>query len=236
MTWFIALGGPKPDLEDWEDCLRAPFDPNVRVVHLPDGKGGTTATYVLNAPEFASCAEASEVREIAIPLIRRLNSLVAVHMGSDPVRLSAVLQQQPDGTYRSHTFGELNTTLGRIKMKATGTLSGGKPAPPQPSLVQRALTSKHSEFLDALEHYSRANNWHDLYKVFEAISEYVSGRQRIPRSLGVASREVSDFYKSAQIARHHKYRGEPPTHLFSLTEGRQFIAFLLRACMDKESK
>lgn len=232
MTWGVALEGHEFDLEDWKDCLCAPFDPSVQVVDLPDSSGATTKTYLLSSTEFAPCTEAREVREIAIPLIRKLNALLAVHRGSDTVRLSAVVQQRSDGSYHRFGFAELSATLRGIRLRATGTLSGGKPLPPQPSFVQKALTTKQTDLLAALEHYSRADNWYDLYKAFEAIEDHVGHRSQIS-TLGVSGRAVSDFGMSAEIARHHKPSGKPK-RVLTFAEGRQFVAFLLRACLAQE--
>lgn len=228
MQWAVKLEGHEFDLDDWKTSLRPPFDPTVEIADLPDSTDGTTKAYLLKARAFGPCTTKAEVRELAIPLMRSLNALAAIHNGTRPLRFNTIVEVLPDGTFRRHLLMQARGGSIRVHGRAAFTI-GGTPLPPQESFVQRAHVAAVGNVRAALEHFERADNWHDLYKAFEAIEDHVGGRDNL-RALGVTRRDITDFAMSAQLARHHRPNGVP-SRVFTLSEGRGFVSKLIRTCL-----
>jgi hypothetical protein len=221
--WAVELVGRELDLGDWKQSLLPPFEPYVEVVDLPIRKG-----YLLNSTKFLPCREAREVRECAIPIIRILDGLMQAYKNTGKVTSGAIVEATADGSYRRHVFAEVNITEDDDRVSATGVLSGSVPQPAKPSFAQTGLGLAKNQLEAALDYYSRADNWYDLYKAFEALENHVGGKQKI-KSLGVIKRNVDDFAMSAQQVRHHESKHKP-SRVFNLREGRQFVASIIRAC------
>jgi hypothetical protein len=174
------------------------------------------------------CKASNEVRDTAIPLVRILNALMAVHNQTKTVEFSIVVEQQSDGNFKRHFYMKAEAGEYRIRGSAVGLSIGGAARQPKKTFVQDALGLASGNLLEALEHFSRADNWHDLYKAFEAITAHWGGRPAI-QAHGFSRRDIDDFAMSAQPARHHKATSTP-SHILSLAEGQQFVRKLLRAC------
>lgn len=228
MKWAVKLDGHDFDLKDWKAFLPAPFDPHVEMVDLPDATGGTTKAYLLKARGFDPCTTTQEVREVAIPMMRILNALAAVYSGTSLVRFDTVVQVMPDGTFRRHLSIQASGGMMRMRGSAVVVATGSRSFTPQETFVQKANTAATGDLRAALEHFERADNWHDLYKAFEAIEDHVGDRDKM-RMLGVTRRDINDFALSAQLARHHRPNGVP-SRVLTLSEGREFVAKLIRAC------
>jgi hypothetical protein len=233
--WAVALEGDKFDLEDWLETLKAPFDPAVATVMLSSGE--TEKTYILRSRQFEGCSDASEVREIVIPLIRHLNALMAVYCDARPVRNGAIVQEMEDGSFRRHIFAEMSAIeiRSKIHVHAVGMVLGGRPPPPpSASSVQAALASASENMLSGLEHYSRADNWHDLFKAFEALEHECGGEhglKKAARSYGVSDDELKAFGRAADRVRHHQSNAKGPG--MSLPEGRRLVGRLFKHLLNK---
>ena len=226
---MVRIIGHDFDLSDWQDNLKAPFDPSVEVVQLPGENGNLIDAYLLTSLQFSSCSVHGEVRELAIPLVRQLNGLMAAFCGSSEVQFSEVIRRQPDGTLqRNYT---LIVQPGRYRMRGSAvqlTVSGQIQQPTR-SAAQNAMANIGNNLATALEHFNRADNWHDLYKAFEAIEDHVGGRDAMA-NFGVTRSEINNFAASAQLIRHHNSTARPRIRL-NFDEGRQFVARLIRACL-----
>jgi hypothetical protein len=130
--WGAVVLGKPPDLEDWANVLKEPFDPWVEM-------HGTKT--VLRSASLDELGSASEVRDRPIAQIERLNGAMALSQGSRPLRFGGVIQFTPDGRLHETIFAEMAALeLRGNKLNATVTVTGpGKPAPPPPqaSEVQR---------------------------------------------------------------------------------------------------
>lgn len=229
MTWMVRITGHRHDLMDWREALKLPFDPSIEVVELPEGDNRVEEAYLVNWSQFQQCADANEVREISVPLIRQLNGLMAALSQTRPVEFNEVVHRQTDGKLLRHRFIVAETVTFRMRGgAATLTVTGQEVAPPQPSQAQRAFQRAPDNVTAAIEHFARADNWHDLYKSFEALENHVGSRTKI-RALGVSKADIDNFAMSAQLARHHE--SPPPNRVISLAEGQQFVASLIRACL-----
>lgn len=224
MRWAIKLDGHLFDLADWKAFLQAPSDPYVEIIDLPGGGHD----YLLRSQSFEHCTTTAGVREIAIPLVRRLNALAAVHNSTGALKFDTIVEILPDGTIRRHVSMQVQAGMLRFHGSGVAVAIGGPPPQPQQSFVQKALAMATGDLLGALEHFERANNWHDLYKAFEALTRHVGRRDKL-KMLGATQRDIDDFAMSAQIARHHKPSGIP-LRVFTLAEGRDFVRRLIRAC------
>jgi hypothetical protein len=226
--WAVELVGRELDLGDWKQSLLPPFEPYVEVVDLKIRKG-----YLLNSTKFLPCREAREVRECAIPIIRILDGLMQAYKNTGKVTSGAIVEATADGSYRRHVFAEANITEDDDRVSATGVLLGSVPQPAkpsvaQPSFAQTGLALARKDLKAALEHYSRADNWYDLYKSFEAVRK--KGDSTLEK-LGVGQSELSNFRGTANKFRHHRGKS-PPKRELSLREGRTLVATLLKGKME----
>lgn len=231
--WGVVIEGHAFDLEEWAAQLQPPYDPWIDLVDLPSqtiaGK-----TYVLRGSAFENCTDAASVLEVAKPLVRRLNGVVQAYQGGEQVALGPVVVRNPDGSYGRHIFVEINEGI-RIRSKFSAS-PGSTAAPAVASPIQAALSAPPPEALDALEHFSRADNWHDLWKAYEALSNVAvakhgrgTGKQAFI-VMGVTGADVDNFALTAQMHRHHDYHKRPKDEL-TLGQGRAFVARLIRLLM-----
>jgi hypothetical protein len=226
---MVRIIGHDFDLRDWQDNLKVPFDPFVEVVQLPGGNGNLIDAYVLTSTQFSTCNDHGEVRELAIPLLRQLNGLMAAFYGSSEVQFSEVILRKPDGTLQRNYFLVAQAGSYRLRGSAVQLIVSGQVQQAIPSAAQNALSKLNNNLAAALEHFNRADNWHDLYKAFEAIGLHVGGRDAM-LTFGVTRREIDNFALSAQQIRHHR-PGARPRNTLNLEEGRQLVARLIRACL-----
>ena len=166
MTWMVRIVGDDFDLRDWQDNLKAPFDPFVEVVQLPGENGNSIDAYVLTSTQFSACSDYGEVRELAIPLLRQLNGLMAAFCESREVQLGEVILRKPDGTLQRHFSAFVRGATIRIRGSAVAMTLSGQRQQPLPSVTQNAMLRLNNNLAAALEHFNRADNWHDLFKAF----------------------------------------------------------------------
>jgi hypothetical protein len=143
-------------LEGWANNLKEPFDQYPWV----EKHGDET---VLRSASFDNLASAQEVSDLAVPMIERLNCMLALSKQLKPAQLGAVIQFKSDGTQHRHLIIEAaNLTVSGcvIGSPAIGVIGpDGKPLPPpppQPSEAQRWLAvAENEKFLDDALKYFR---------------------------------------------------------------------------------
>lgn len=234
--WGVALEGHSFDLEDWEDDLKPPFDPTV--IGLPDPGNSDARVRILQSTTFESCASASEVREAAIPLVRTLSGLIGVRRDANPVTVGNVIEFFNDGSWNRHAFADGALIEGRSKVRATGaSVVDGvpiEPAAPSPSYAQSLLDSLSDNMRAALQYYDRADNWHDLYKAYEAVLSHLHPRSDTKakeklKSLGFTDRELTGLSGSPQHFRHHKTRAPL---IFNFAEAKALTRRIIDAVLQ----
>ena len=222
--WYARLQGDGVDLDDWRHSLNEPFDPVAE--KLPDGET------VLRSADFEELEDASEVRERALVLIGRLNGALSIWNGTRPVKFGGVIRIDDEGKQHAWVFGEMAAIeLGRFVLRATAVLLGpdGKPLPPPPPTPSQPqkwnlVAEKNDDVSDLLDHFGRADNWHDIYKTIE-IAEHLAGSEhKLWKILGSDARLAKNLRTSANYYRHAKaYR---PPKLLSLKEARPLLVHL----------
>lgn len=209
--WGVELKGHLFDLEDWEADLRPPFDPSVVV--LPDMIKPDTRMWILQSDSFDGCTSASDVREIAISLVRTLSGMIGVRRSAMSVTLGNVIEFRADGSLGSHAFAEGAQFVGRAKTRGVGVavIDGvvQKPDPPTASYAQSMIHGLSDDLRAALRYYDMADNWYDLYKSYEAVLSHLNPRNEARakdklKKLGFTHDELKGLKGSAQHHRHHK--------------------------------
>ncbi len=95
-VWGVDLRGHVFDLKDWEENLRAPFDPWVERLQ---------EEYVLHSSEFDGLESFEEVQARAHALVDQLNGAMAV-AGTRRISPGGIIRFNPDGTHHRHLLAE----------------------------------------------------------------------------------------------------------------------------------
>jgi hypothetical protein len=64
------------------------------------------------------------------------------------------------------------------------------------------------DLVDALEHFDRADNWYDLYKAWEAVSQFAGGRKKINVD-DLSNKMINDLGETINHYRHHRSKSSP---------------------------
>src|SRR5690606_13258520 len=116
-----------------------------------------------------------------------------------PISISRIFEEDA-GIFYAHRILQAETIKVRSRFGSANLSVPGRPAPaPAATKAQKSFSKAVSPITDALEHFSRADNWHDLYKSFEALGDKAG-----LLSMGFSRTEIRDFTLTAQITRHHK--------------------------------
>lgn len=228
MNWGITLRGRKSDLDHWRDMLRSPFEPFVELVEQDGGQ-----FYVLSSDKFQYCANEDEVMEASIPLLRKLNALAEIERNCGPVDVLTVAKRDASGRIVRQIAAAVGRAQGRSFVFGVAAPGGIKVSPPQPSFAQVALANASDELSEALEHFSRASNWYDLYKTFEAIENICGDRSTIPARCKVAKGDVTTCARNINFHRHH--RPDPIETVWSLNRTKHFVGRLLVELLKLDS-
>lgn len=225
--WGVHLNGHDFDLLDWEETLKAPFDPwVVRVQEM----------FVLRWSEFDGL-DVAEVSTRGEALIEQLNGALTASKGSRPIRGKDVIEFTPDGTRYHHILMadhlELRTRFGAAVIKIVGPDGTVVPdAPPQPSDIQRwtSIAGTNDHLADALVYLGR-REWFDLFKAIECIEDWAGGESAlIRRGWMEPEKRVK---RTANSFRHrrggaHSAPSPPATH----EEALRFVADLIRKAFE----
>lgn len=221
--WGVHLTGHDFDLLDWEETLKAPFDPWVERLQ---------EMFVLRWSGFDGL-DTAEVRTRGEALIEQLNGAMAASKGSRPIRGQDVIEFTTDGTRHHHILVadhlELRTRFGAAVLKVVGPDGAVIPdAPPQPSDVQQwaSIADTDDRLADALVYLGR-REWFDLFKAIECIEDWAGGEGELIK-LGWMDREKR-VKRTANSFRHRR-RGthSPPSPPATHEEALQFVADLIR--------
>lgn len=229
MDWWIEISGENIDLMDWEQQLRRPFNPFVENTDVSKNKDGSQELYLLQAEEFADCLDANSVRAKAVPLIRHLNGIFAALRDNWPVEMKSVYRKRSDGAFERHSFLSVESAKFRIHGSAV-SLNSSVQCVPNQSFVQHALADADDSLKDALEHFSRADNWYDLYKSFEAL-----GKKQGLKQLELSKNTKDNLLFTFQKHRHDKIPVEPKKEL-NFEVARKIIADVVALRLENISK
>lgn len=229
--WGINLKGHQSDLEDWCDILHSPFDPYVEVLQK-DGQ----VMFVLYSQDLQGCIDPSHVRDLAVPLLRQLNALASIERKSHPLEEDGIVERDVDGNILGRHCLVVGTVRVRSRARGTATAIDARTGeaihqPPRPSFTQLALINAPEELKEALEHFGRADNWHDLYKAFEAIENVCGERGNIVRRCNVTRGEVTTCARNLNFHRHH--RPELLPIVWDFKTSKKFVAGLLRTLLTQ---
>jgi hypothetical protein len=126
-------------LEGWANNLKEPFN---RCPWVEKHDGET----VLRSDSFDNLASAQEVRDRAVPLIERLNCVLALLQRSEPVRFHAVIQFKSDGTQHrtaflepAHFVARGGFMIGSPGIDLIGPDGNPRPKPPPQAKTYRRL-------------------------------------------------------------------------------------------------
>ena len=230
--WHLLLTGHQFDLQDWVDSLPSGFDPSAT---FNDDR------VLLTAAVLDDAANSQQAFDIGNILLARLNGLMKVVSGSDPLLLDSVAEISADGSLKRHIFATA-LVRGRAKMRAVGVAidaQGHIVTPdPKPTLTQElARTALQNDLLaDALTYASDCKNWFSLYKAYECIRASAGGDNEI-LSLGWSIKTEKDrFTRTADsLYRHRKGGKPPPTNPMALDEAADFIGKLIRLSIEQQT-
>ncbi|MDX1148063.1 hypothetical protein [Sinorhizobium medicae] len=216
----------------WGQVLYPPHDPYLEVVS-DNGED----LYLLHSTEFDGCTEAVQVLRIAVPLVRLLSAVMDMYFeGVEPLTIGAFIQERTDkGEIEMYSVAYMMHGRKRLPFIETD------PDPYSPSVIQAALAKVSTvppAVMDAIEHFSampvidvgvghtpKLDNWHDLYKAYEALGK-VDGLVRY----GIQRKEAERFSPQAQHFRHHKTTA--PNTGMSLDEAKALIISALRNALS----
>jgi hypothetical protein len=229
--WGVSLMGHGFDLKDWEEKLRAPFDPWVERLQ---------EEYILRSSEFDGLESLEEVQARADALLDQLNGAMAI-AGTRRISLGGIIRFNRDGTHHFHMIGASGTVESRSRVSAAGLVIGpdGKPLAadiPQPSEVQRwtKIADVDSHLAEALVHFGRGG-WFDLFKVIECIEDLAGGETRLKGLGWIEPSEFMRIKRTANSLRHRRNgKHSPPPKPATHKEASQAVAVLLRKAFDTQ--
>jgi hypothetical protein len=183
--------------------------------------------------------DGSRLSDAASVLLHRVNG-VARTLSSDfrPVGLTGRFS---DETGRQHQVVLADTAEVRARANPVTVAVGGQqpPPPPAPGPGYVQLTQTHpdvAEVLDILGRADPAPDWSDLYKIHEIPLDNVPG---FYQRGWVTKDQVSAFTASANrkevsgdLARHARFKGDPPKRTMTLVEARQLIGSVVTTWLD----
>lgn len=247
--WLVRLAGHDFDLRHWQRALRPPFEPWCERVER-----GAEVVWALRGGDFEGLETVAEVKEMASPLIDRLNGALAVSARAEPVRFEAVGRVDDRGEVHFTVFLEGAATA---RASASGTVevrdADGNlvpPLPPRPSVAQRWLELSERDVVvaDLLVFAGRADNWFDIYKALElagllakrrhgreAKGKEANGKEALLGSLGAASAACKNMWETANFYRHARGCGYKPGVLMPLAEAKALLPHVVGTALDREA-
>jgi hypothetical protein len=183
--------------------------------------------------------DGARLSDAASVLLCRVNG-VARSLSSDfrPVVLTGRFS---DEAGRQHQVVLADTAEVRARVNPVMVSVNGKQPPPLPApgpgYVQLAQTHPDvAEVLDILGGADPAPDWSDLYKIHEIMLDNVPG---FYQRGWVTKDQISAFTASANrkevsgdLARHARWKGDPPKRTMTLVEARQLIGSVVIAWLD----
>ena len=178
-------------------------------------------------------------------LLSIMNGALRLHCGSLPLKIEDQVAENADGTLGVHIVPA--SGLVRLGMIATAMPEGGGPSTPE----QWALADDpEDDIQDALIHFSRGDNWFDLWKAFEVVQADVRRRCRkcgkssnveIVRISGRPKKDIDVFCIVANYHRHEE-RNDPKKAkkanrvMIDLKQGNKIMAAILRGWITERMR
>jgi hypothetical protein len=164
--WLVELAGHDFDLRHWERELKPPFDPWCERV-----PNGSNSIFSLRSQSFVAAQCASGVKELAMPLIDRLNGALAMVTDAEPLTFQSVFRINDQGglafwcSFEDHV--KVRDMIDVEVRDGSGNLF--PPPPTEPSTTQNWVAAAESDdsIADMLTFAGRADNWFDIYKTIE---------------------------------------------------------------------
>jgi hypothetical protein len=183
--------------------------------------------------------DGTRLSNAASMLLCRVNG-VARTLSSD-FRPVALTGRFSDETGRQHHVVLADTAEARARANpVTVSMGGEQPLPPPalgPGYVQLAQTHPDvAEVLDILGNADPAPDWSDLYKIHEVMLDNVPGfyeRGWVTKDqIGAFTASANRKEVSGDLARHARWKGDPPKRTMTLVEARQLIGSVVIAWLD----
>lgn len=222
--WGVVIEGHQFDLLDWEEEMKAPFDPWVE-------KHG--ANFVLRTKVFDALQSTQEVCDYAPQLVERLNGAMLLSRKSHPVKFEGRVVEFGDGdSIRTHYVMAVGTGRFRSRGSAVALVhSGGQTRMPEPSATQKwlELAEKHDLLADALVYLSRGE-WFDVYKAIESLDAFCGGDLE-------KKGWITDLKKVKRMANAHRHFTKgvhtPPDPPVELSEAIKKVATMIRKAFEE---
>ncbi|RWO51030.1 hypothetical protein [Mesorhizobium sp.] len=227
-TFAIELKGFAADV--WCHLLYPPHDPYIEFANR-NGKD----VYLLHSKEFDGCSDSGQVLQTAIPFVRRLSAFMDMYFERvEPLTIGDFIHELNDKGETIERYSVAYMMHGRKRLPFIENYPDRKAPSPIQAAVAKASTAPR-DVMDAVEHFSampvidvglghtaKLDNWHDLYKAFEAL-RMISGP--FPK-YGIQESAAERFRTQAQHFRHHKTTA--PKSGMSLDEAKALIISALR--------
>lgn len=228
--WLVALAGHAFDLRDWERSFKPPFDPWCeRMPH------GTNFIFSLRSHTFVDAQCAGEVKELAIPLINRLNGALAMVTDAEPLTFQSVFRINDQGGMSFWSSVEDHVKArDRIDDEVRDRSGNLIPAsPPEQSTAQKwvAAAEKNDDISDLLTFAGRADNWFDIYKAIELAERLSGGEHDLRRSLGGSGAKCKSMRETANFFRHA--RGYRPAVLTNIKDARPLLSIIVKTVLAR---
>lgn len=245
--WLVRLAGDEFDLRHWRQALQPPHEPWCERIERD-----AEVIWALRSRGFGGLETAAQVKELALPLIGRLNGAMAVSARTGPVRFDAVgwlddrgevhltVSLEAAATMRASSFA---TLVAEVR-DAAGNLV--PPPPPQPSAAQRwlELAGRDDVVADMLVFAGRADNWFDVYKAIELAERLakrrhggkkVKGEEALAALLGPSAKAFETMRQTANYHRHAPNPAIKPKVLTTLEQARSLLSSVVTTVLARET-
>ena len=231
LSWGVALKGHSHDIEYWLDAFPIGFDPHAV---------SRNEEIALWDSDLEAARNAREAYDIASLLLGRLNGLMRVLHSAEPLEISAILEVVEDGSEKRSVF--IFPETGRYRFKGSsfpgGVVIGGATtdtSDPEPTRAQKwAQVAQENHLLaDALTYAAERENWFNLYKAFECVSDFVKGEHKLIALGWTTKPEKNRFTNTADALHRHRRGGKtPPANPMSIGEAQDYVQKLINSAVQ----
>ncbi len=230
--WLVELRGHEFDLKILADL----FTTDGCLIFEESGE------FRLKSDAFDALGSDAEVYERAKSLMVDINGIARVYEhGYRNVNPSGgIISVGADGTRKRYIHVAVSDTL---RLSDSVEVAGGVAGVKGPTPADQAIKAARKEEVvsRALQFFSQAKNWVNLYKVLDAIREDLGGKLKAVEDRGwVAASEISRFTGTANNhtaaegeARHGFDYGRAMANPMTLAEADELIRTLLREWLKR---
>lgn len=216
--WAVEVTGARPDLDDLQRALPAPFDP---WVEDDETSGGTKL--LLRSKSWFQLEDVDVVHEQAVRLLEQIRGALLLLFGDDePLSLGSVV--------RFDYAGGRNVYVMARSAVAFGAAGRFRPvvavAEPTETQLQKWLKAAEADDMRAefFVHLSRADNWFDIYKAAELLRKLAGGHHALEIALGNGWPQFERVWLTANFHRHAPGCAPPlPRSPPTLAEARRVL-------------